>query len=408
MSLFARFEGQIHFLASCAKLVFLLPKRITALFLFLILVRKIKLQNSEVLSESLVLLPCNYVCHAEVNTILNRNHASAARQVSHFIFFVTFAHLFLNSGVQFLTLMYMIYHTEALRDHVSLQRMCKDYYSGVSEVIYYVEKHLDNPDVAYVASHKLLSMAGIKVRRHEPQMDQILIKFYELLPIPHICFGTAAMASHRTPVSRNYAAAPDAVTVPFGDNPLHPIAVVLRRSYHGGHARVDHRGRGKGKFNSQEADGWQRKPLSNDSSNAVIASNNNNVGEASENSMMYPVGKVEGDLAEVCDSADIQAQKEEEERVREQKAKALAKLEELDRRKQAGANQKAVSLTQQCTVRSYPLLYPVRNPRARYLLSGNRIAEFQKINRDIDLQTSIMVVVVIPLFGLLRLRLRMN
>ena len=24
--------------------------------------------------------------------------------------------------------------------------------------------------------------------------------------------------------------------------------------------------------------------------------------------MMYPVGKVEGDLAEVCDSADIQAQ----------------------------------------------------------------------------------------------------
>ncbi|XP_047941346.1 uncharacterized protein LOC125188512 isoform X6 [Salvia hispanica] len=381
MSLFARFEGQIHFLASCAKLVFLLPKRITALFLFLILVRKIKLQNSEVLSESLVLLPCNYVCHAEVNTILNRNHASAARQVSHFIFFVTFAHLFLNSGVQFLTLMYMIYHTEALRDHVSLQRMCKDYYSGVSEVIYYVEKHLDNPDVAYVASHKLLSMAGIKVRRHEPQMDQILIKFYELLPIPHICFGTAAMASHRTPVSRNYAAAPDAVTVPFGDNPLHPIAVVLRRSYHGGHARVDHRGRGKGKFNSQEADGWQRKPL---------------------------IGKVEGDLAEVCDSADIQAQKEEEERVREQKAKALAKLEELDRRKQAGANQKAVSLTQQCTVRSYPLLYPVRNPRARYLLSGNRIAEFQKINRDIDLQTSIMVVVVIPLFGLLRLRLRMN
>ncbi|XP_047941347.1 uncharacterized protein LOC125188512 isoform X7 [Salvia hispanica] len=352
MSLFARFEGQIHFLASCAKLVFLLPKRITALFLFLILKSCICCTRLYV-----TMFPCNECAKIIIQ-------------------------------------------------------------SGVSEVIYYVEKHLDNPDVAYVASHKLLSMAGIKVRRHEPQMDQILIKFYELLPIPHICFGTAAMASHRTPVSRNYAAAPDAVTVPFGDNPLHPIAVVLRRSYHGGHARVDHRGRGKGKFNSQEADGWQRKPLSNDSSNAVIASNNNNVGEASENSMMYPVGKVEGDLAEVCDSADIQAQddkqrylqlqKEEEERVREQKAKALAKLEELDRRKQAGANQKAVSLTQQCTVRSYPLLYPVRNPRARYLLSGNRIAEFQKINRDIDLQTSIMVVVVIPLFGLLRLRLRMN
>lgn len=35
--------------------------------------------------------------------------------------------------------------------------------SGVSEVIYYVEKRLDNPDAAYVASHKLLSMAGVKV-----------------------------------------------------------------------------------------------------------------------------------------------------------------------------------------------------------------------------------------------------
>lgn len=40
--------------------------------------------------------------------------------------------------------------------------------------------------------------------------------------------GTAAMASHRTPVSRNYVAAPDAVTVPVGDNPLHPIAVIPR------------------------------------------------------------------------------------------------------------------------------------------------------------------------------------
>ncbi|XP_057786820.1 protein MODIFIER OF SNC1 1 [Salvia miltiorrhiza] len=180
--------------------------------------------------------------------------------------------------------------------------------------------------------------------------------------------GNAAAASHRAPVSRNCTAAPDEMTVPVGDNPMHPIAVIPRRSYHGGQPRVDHRG--KGKFNSQEADGWRRKPLSNDSSSAVMASNAesipnihsrgpNIVGEASENSKMDPVGKAEGDSAEVCDSADIQAQrakmkelakqrylqlqKEEEERVREQKAKALAKLEELDRRKLAGeaANQKA-------------------------------------------------------------------
>lgn len=35
--------------------------------------------------------------------------------------------------------------------------------SGVSEVIYFVEKRLDNSDIAYIASHKLLSLAGVKV-----------------------------------------------------------------------------------------------------------------------------------------------------------------------------------------------------------------------------------------------------
>lgn len=35
--------------------------------------------------------------------------------------------------------------------------------SGVSEVIYFVEKRLENSDVAYIASHKLLSLAGVKV-----------------------------------------------------------------------------------------------------------------------------------------------------------------------------------------------------------------------------------------------------
>ncbi|KAL1554180.1 dCMP deaminase [Salvia divinorum] len=91
-----------------------------------------------------------YVCHAEVNAILNRNHASAAGQRLYVTMFPC---------------------NECAK--IIIQ-------SGVSEVIYYVEKHLDNPDVAYVASHKLLSMVGIKVRRHQPQMDQIVIKFYEL------------------------------------------------------------------------------------------------------------------------------------------------------------------------------------------------------------------------------------
>lgn len=88
-----------------------------------------------------------YVCHAEVNCILNTNHASAAGQKLYVTMFPC---------------------NECAK--VIIQ-------SGVAEVIYFVEKSLDNSNVIYVASHKLLSMAGIKVRRHQPRMNQILLRF---------------------------------------------------------------------------------------------------------------------------------------------------------------------------------------------------------------------------------------
>ncbi|KAK6924660.1 Cytidine and deoxycytidylate deaminase domain [Dillenia turbinata] len=90
-----------------------------------------------------------YVCHAEVNAILNTNHASAAGQRLYVTMFPC---------------------NECAK--IIIQ-------SGVSEVINFVEKRLNNSDTAYAASHKLLSMAGIKVRRHRPHMNQILIKFEE-------------------------------------------------------------------------------------------------------------------------------------------------------------------------------------------------------------------------------------
>ncbi|KAH1074694.1 hypothetical protein J1N35_027022 [Gossypium stocksii] len=90
-----------------------------------------------------------YVCHAEVNAILNTNHASAAGQRLYVTMFPC---------------------NECAK--IIIQ-------SGVSEVIYFIEKRL-NTDTAYVASHKLLSMAGVKVRKHQPQMDQILLRFMEL------------------------------------------------------------------------------------------------------------------------------------------------------------------------------------------------------------------------------------
>ncbi|KAK1270818.1 hypothetical protein QJS04_geneDACA012621 [Acorus gramineus] len=90
-----------------------------------------------------------YVCHAEVNAILNTNHASAAGQRLYVTMFPC---------------------NECAK--IIIQ-------SGVSEVIYFVEKRLGNSDTAYTASHKLLSMAGIKVRKHQPEMSQILLRFVE-------------------------------------------------------------------------------------------------------------------------------------------------------------------------------------------------------------------------------------
>ncbi|KAF5476550.1 hypothetical protein F2P56_003294 [Juglans regia] len=90
-----------------------------------------------------------YVCHAEVNAILNTNHASAAGQRLYVTMFPC---------------------NECAK--IIIQ-------AGVSEVIYFVEKRLSNTDIAYMASNKLLSMAGVKVRKHQPQMNDILIKFEE-------------------------------------------------------------------------------------------------------------------------------------------------------------------------------------------------------------------------------------
>ncbi|XP_021737448.1 deoxycytidylate deaminase-like [Chenopodium quinoa] len=79
-----------------------------------------------------------YVCHAEVNAILNTNHASAAGQKLYVTMFPC---------------------NECAK--IIIQ-------SGVSEIIYFVEKRLPNSDKCYIASHKLLSMSGVKVRKHQP------------------------------------------------------------------------------------------------------------------------------------------------------------------------------------------------------------------------------------------------
>ena len=60
--------------------------------------------------------------------------------------------------------------------------------SGVAEVIYFVEKRLNDSDIAYVASHKLLAMANIKVR------PLTLISWWPYTRM--ICFGDLVMVSN--------------------------------------------------------------------------------------------------------------------------------------------------------------------------------------------------------------------
>ena len=82
------------------------------------------------------------------------------------------------------------------------------------------------------------------------------------------------------------------------------------------HGRTDHRGRGR--FNSQDVDGWQKKPPFTDSSNvkSTIHSENPDTNvqdhmslEASEKSGSYPQARDEGEsMPPVYDPGDSQEQ----------------------------------------------------------------------------------------------------
>eukprot|EP00257_Ricinus_communis_P020743 XP_015580054.1 protein MODIFIER OF SNC1 1 [Ricinus communis] len=133
---------------------------------------------------------------------------------------------------------------------------------------------------------------------------------------------------------------------------------ISRRSAHGMHGRTDHRG--KGRVNTPETDGWRKKSDIVDLQNTASTVHNEissvSVGQhhisadAGQNFGSQPSGKDNLEsMPPVSDPSDSQRvkmrelakrlkqrEKEEEERLREQRAKALAKLEELNRRTQAG------------------------------------------------------------------------
>ncbi|XP_058091895.1 protein MODIFIER OF SNC1 1-like isoform X2 [Magnolia sinica] len=133
----------------------------------------------------------------------------------------------------------------------------------------------------------------------------------------------------------------------------------IQTRVHGMQGRADNRG--KGRFNNQEGEEWRKKPPGAESSVIVTATNANAhldtrvqdrhaSQEFPEKQESNPLDKAGADpyTTSSVDSADYKAQrakmkelaiqrakqllKEEEERIREQRAKALAKLEELNRR----------------------------------------------------------------------------
>ncbi|CAK9138589.1 unnamed protein product [Ilex paraguariensis] len=176
----------------------------------------------------------------------------------------------------------------------------------------------------------------------------------------------------RTCTTGNLIPASLEVGVSSGDKTLQPTAAsgatISRRGYHGVQGRIDHHG--KVRLHTHDVDGWRKKPLPAETFGAISAASfeptsdvraqdcHDPVKVASQSEMKLPA-KDEGEsLARMFDPGDCQAQraksielakqraiqrqKQEEERTREQKAKALAKLEELNQRAHArnGSTQK--------------------------------------------------------------------
>ncbi|KAL4584914.1 hypothetical protein LXL04_009525 [Taraxacum kok-saghyz] len=106
-------------------------------------------------------------------------------------------------------------------------------------------------------------------------------------------------------------------------------------------SRQPHHGVRKGSSSNQNNDGWRKKPsiLGSDSSQNVgqVSAENPEAKNNTVESLTPMVDSSDGQaqrarMRELAKQRAIQLQKEEEERIKEQKAKALAKLEELNRR----------------------------------------------------------------------------
>ncbi|PSR96706.1 Protein MODIFIER OF like [Actinidia chinensis var. chinensis] len=171
--------------------------------------------------------------------------------------------------------------------------------------------------------------------------------------------GSDAVCFERTHTNANLISSFQEINVITADKTLQSavssVPTISRRASYGAQGKLDHHGRS---FNTWDADGWGKRTLAVESIGEVSAANSEpsfgvhvqdpfTTVEAAEKPGINLQGKDKGEaLTTMLDATDCQAQRakmreiakqlqeEEEERTREQKAKALAKLEELNRRTQ--------------------------------------------------------------------------
>ncbi|XP_076960540.1 protein MODIFIER OF SNC1 1-like [Bidens hawaiensis] len=114
-----------------------------------------------------------------------------------------------------------------------------------------------------------------------------------------------------------------------------------RQAHLGVRTRADHHT--KGRISNQDTDGWRKKPPSLGSEAAALENQFSFETKDTGESLTQVVDPADGQaqrarMRELAKQRAIELQREEEERIREQKAKALAKLEELNRRTLAAAD----------------------------------------------------------------------
>ncbi|XP_010534158.1 PREDICTED: protein MODIFIER OF SNC1 1-like [Tarenaya hassleriana] len=174
-------------------------------------------------------------------------------------------------------------------------------------------------------------------------------------------------------------------------------AAISRKPAHGTQGKADHQS--KGRVINEDSDGWRKKAAVSGSSRAISSTNPENFAKAHMGDPLNtdskhkpvpdPLWKKEGETLST-DSSDsqrfrmrelamqraLQRQKEEEERARDQRAKAHSKLEELNRRTQVEEDSAKSVEAASCATEDPESLSTALLPSSFNLVAGHAVQPF--------------------------------